>query len=115
MKVANINLMTKSYRKPQSPVDLPPFQVEEQASPNCISHITAPPGSQSTSEQTLEVEAMASNAEIKVAEMKWKALNVKVRMGNLAYKKVEKRRSSAVEEEQTDTAREILVCAQQIG
>ena len=79
MKADNINTMAKSYRKPLSPVAPPPCQVKEQASPNCISQIPAPPGWQSTQKNTLEVVAMANNSEIKEAEIKWKFLNKKVK------------------------------------
>ena len=79
MKAANINLMAKLYRKPISPVSPPPFQVREKAIPNCISQLPAPPGWQSTPEQTWEVLVMASNTEINEAELKWKVLNGKVK------------------------------------
>ena len=79
MKSDNFNLMEKSYRKPLSPMTPPPCQVEEQASPNCTRQLPAPPGRQSTPGQTWEVVSMASNAEIKEAELKRKVLNRKVK------------------------------------
>ena len=57
----------------------PSFRVEEQEIPNRISQIPAPPGCQSTPEQTWEVVSMASNSEIKEAGQKWKFLNGKVK------------------------------------
>ena len=79
MKVANINIMEKSYRKTLSPVVPPPSQFKEKGSLNSISQLPAPPGWHSTSELTREVSTMESNAEIKEAELKWKVLNGKVK------------------------------------
>ena len=61
MKVANINIIAKSYIKPLSCVAPPPFQVKEKASPNCISQLPAPPSRQSDPERIWEVIAIASN------------------------------------------------------